>query len=150
MINEKNRNKISYIYLDSVIKYNEKEKQIRYFGTDTPIYNSEIHVISAIARNLGIHIAGLAEILKITKGSVSEIVKKLEKKGLVEKRIDSSNASRLSLYLTEKGEKAHKNHMKFHKEFNDYIENILLNYSDTEKEAIRDFLKLLDEKINDI
>lgn len=41
----------------------------------------------AIAEHPGIHVGGLAEILGVTKGAVSEILKKLEKKILLSKRL---------------------------------------------------------------
>lgn len=67
-------------------------------------FYSEIHIIMAIAEHPGIHVGGLAEILGVTKGAVSEILKNW-KKDLIIKEIDNLNLSRYSLNLTEKGKK---------------------------------------------
>jgi len=46
----------------------------------------------------------LAEILYVSEANVAKMVKKLVKKGIVEKRKDESNKSRNVLRLTDKGE----------------------------------------------
>lgn len=97
-----NKHKIAYDSLDLAFALIDLDKKTRYFGTDVPIFHSEIHIIKAIAEHPGIHVGGLADILGVTKGSVSEILKKLERKALVVKEIDNLNLSRYSLNLSEK------------------------------------------------
>jgi DNA-binding MarR family transcriptional regulator len=113
---------LAYAVLNLAEEYLRQEKETRYYGTDVPIFYSEIHVLMEIVNHPGIHVDGLAEELNVTKASASEIVKKLEKKGLVEKRIDERKLSKLAIYATDKGELAHENHMKYHDVFDEMIE----------------------------
>lgn len=100
----------------------------------------------AIAEHPGIHVGGLAEILGVTKGAVSEILKNW-KKDLIIKEIDNLNLSRYSLNLTEKGKKAHKNHMYYHSVLNNMVKAELQNASTPELEFLSTFLSSLIKKV---
>lgn len=141
------KNKIAYDSLHLALALVDLDKKTRYYGTDVPIFYSEIHVIMEIARHPGIHAGGLAEILGVTKGAVSEILKKLERKALVVKEIDELNLSRYSLDLTEKGRKAHSNHMYYHSILNSMVENELQDASEQELDFLSGFLTSLISKI---
>lgn len=110
------------------------------FGTDVEIHNAEIHMIMAIHENEGIHVGGLAKKLKITKGSVSELLGKLERKGLIYKKTDSSKLSRLNIFLTEKGKIAHEHHVLFHERLNEIIDQAMRHHSAHEVEFLAHFL----------
>lgn len=142
-----NKHEIAYNSLNLAVALTDLDKKTRYFGTDVPIFHSEIHIIKVIAENPGIHVGGLAEILGVTKGSVSEILKKLERKDLVIKEIDDLNLSRYSLSLTEKGKKAHNNHMLYHSIVNNMVEDELKNASEHELEFLSNFLSTLIDKV---
>ncbi|MGC6174690.1 MarR family winged helix-turn-helix transcriptional regulator [Lacrimispora sp. 38-1] len=144
-INDKH--KIAYDSLHYASALFELDKKTRYYGTDVPIFHSEIHVIMAIAENPGIHVGGLADILGVTKGAVSEILKKLERKALIIKEVDDLNLSRYSLYLTEKGKKAHSNHLHYHTVLNNMVEEQLEDASEHDLEFLSDFLTSLISKI---
>ncbi|WFR55842.1 MarR family transcriptional regulator [Anaerocolumna sp. AGMB13025] len=147
---EKIKNKkheIAYESLDLAFALMELDKKTRYYGTDVPIFHSEIHVINAIAEHPCIHVGGLADILGVTKGAVSEILKKLERKALVKKEVDELNLSRYLLSLTEKGEKANKNHMHYHAIINSMVENELQNATEVELNFLSDFLSALISRI---
>jgi DNA-binding MarR family transcriptional regulator len=142
-----NKHKIAYESLDLAFALMELDKKTRYYGTDVPIFHSEIHVIKAIAEHSCIHVGGLAEILGVTKGAVSEILKKLERKALVKKEVDELNLSRYLLSLTEKGEKAHKNHMHYHSIIDSMVENELQNATEEEVQFLSNFLLALISKV---
>ncbi len=142
-----NKHKIAYESLDLAFALMELDKKTRYYGTDVPIFHSEIHVIKAIAEHSCIHVGGLAEILGVTKGAVSEILKKLERKALVKKEVNDLNLSRYLLSLTEKGEKAHKNHMHYHAIINSMVENELQNATEEEIQFLSNFLLALINKV---
>ncbi|MGL5232236.1 MAG: MarR family winged helix-turn-helix transcriptional regulator [Fusobacteriaceae bacterium] len=145
---ENNKHKIAYNSLRLALALVDLDKKTRYYGTDTPIFHSEIHVIMAIAENPNIHVGGLADILGVTKGAVSEILKKLEKKDLVKKEIDNLNLSRYLLNLTEKGEKAHSNHNYYHSVLNRIVEDELQGASEEELEFLLTFLSSLINKVS--
>jgi DNA-binding MarR family transcriptional regulator len=142
-----NKHKIAYESLELAFALMELDKKTRYYGTDVPIFHSEIHVIKAIAEHSCIHVGGLAEILGVTKGAVSEILKKLERKALVKKEVDELNLSRYLLSLTEKGEKAHKNHMHYHSIIDSMVENELQNATEEEVQFLSNFLLALISKV---
>ena len=137
------KHQIAYNSLQLALALVDLDQKTRYYGTDVPIFYSEIHIIMAIAEHPGIHVGGLAE----TKGAVSEILKKLEKKDLIIKEIDNLNLSRYSLNLTEKGKKAHKNHMYYHSVLNNMVKAELQNASTPELEFLSTFLSSLIKKV---
>lgn len=91
---------------------------------------------------------GLADKLGVTKGAVSQIIMKLERKGMIIKEKDVSNQSRLVLRLTPKGETAYVNHEKLHQEFDDFINEILKDASEEKIAFLKNFLNSLENKID--
>ena len=84
------------------------------YNTGIPLHRAEIHVIQAIGQNPGINISELAQVMNVTKGAISQIVTKLERKGLVRKsRFDTDNREVVAL-LTDLGWKGYHNHEEFH------------------------------------
>lgn len=143
-----NKTKISYMLLRVVWKLFEVDKKTRYYGIDEQLFEAEIHMIKSIKENEGIHVTGLADKLGVTKGAVSQIIMKLERKGMIVKDKDVSNQSRLVLMLTPKGETAYVNHEKFHQEFDNFVNEILKNESEDKKAFLKNFLDLLENKID--
>ncbi len=137
----------SYSLLKLVMGYMELDKKLRHFCTDTIIYPAEIHLIAAIANNPDIHIRGLAQRLHITSASISEMIGKLQKKGLVQKSADQDNLSRLKLSLTAKGQRAHEAHMRYHDELNDLVAQELKDASVEQVSFLRDFCDSLCERM---
>ncbi len=148
MNNNKSDLKISHLLLKTAYNFFELDNKSHYYGTDVNLFPSEIHMIKAIRENEGIHVTGLAALLKVTKGAVSQIVLKLENKKLVFKEKDINNHSRLILKLTPKGEIAYKNHLKFHQQIDNVIIDLLKDTSKKEKDFLNKFLRSLDKKIN--
>lgn len=144
----KNRTKISYIFLRVVTKLSEIDSKTRYYGTDQPLYKAEIHMIKSIRENEGIHVTGLADILGVTKGAVSQIIQKLERKGMIVKDTDPRNLSRLLLKLTPKGETAYLRHEELHQQFDALFHAALENATEENKTFLYGFLNSLDEKID--
>ena len=75
---------------------------------------SEIHLTEIIGDNEGLSVTGLAKLLGVTKGAVSQNLKKLEKKGLTTKEEDPENLSRSTVRLTSKGKAAYYAHRNWH------------------------------------
>lgn len=147
--NNERKNKISYSLLTVIYKFIENDTQTRYYGTDTPLFSSEIHMIRAIKEEEGIHITGLAKKLGVTKGAVSQIVNKLNKKGFITKETDLNNQSRLVIKLTPKGEIADANHVKLHDKFDALINDIIKDASNEEVSFLKNFLSKVEEQIDD-
>ncbi|GAA0732671.1 MarR family winged helix-turn-helix transcriptional regulator [Clostridium oceanicum] len=139
-INETNKNKISYSLLRVINKFSNIDKKTRYYGTDKQLFSSEIHMIKAIKENEGIHVTGLADKIGVTKGAVSQIIIKLEKKGMIKKEKSLYNQSKLTLKLTDKGHIAYENHEKLHNKFDSLINKILQDASTENILFIKEFL----------
>jgi len=112
------------------------------------LYEAEIHMIKAIKENEGIHVTGLADILGVTKGAVSQIIIKLERKGMIVKDTDPRNLSRLRISLTPKGETAYLNHEKLHGEFDRLFYSVLQNAAEDNKLFLSNFLESLEKQID--
>ncbi len=147
-INNNRKNKISYSLLRIITKFDEIDKQTRYYGTDTPLFSAEINMLRIIKENEGIHITGIADKLGVTKGAVSQIVNKLHQKGLIKKETDSCNQSKLVLSLTPKGEIAEANHEEFHNRFDLLIDSIIKDASEENVAFLRDFLNSFEESLS--
>ncbi|MCK4515258.1 MAG: winged helix-turn-helix transcriptional regulator [Spirochaetaceae bacterium] len=95
---------------------NQMEKTPKSFGTDVQIHPSEIHTIVAIEDHPECNISELAKELGIAKPSVSEIVQKMETRGLIEKYKLRKNKKEVRLRLTPRGRTAYKGHAEYHAE----------------------------------
>ena len=98
-----------------VVLYEKLEKTPRTYGTDELLTSSEIHLIETIGdQNEQLSVTDLANFIGITKGAVSQMLKKLEYKLLTEKYEDSENLSRSIVKLTSKGKAAYYAHKHWH------------------------------------
>jgi len=92
----------------------ELENRPWHFGTSETLYRSEIFLLELIGDQEGVSVTEAADQLRITKGAVSQTLKKIEAKGLVEKRPDPESSLKVSLYLTNKGKSAFYAHKHWH------------------------------------
>ncbi len=106
-----------------------------------------MHMIKAVKENEGLHATGLAEQLDVTKGAVSQIINKLQKKGMILKIRDEFNHSRLKFALTSKGERAYEFHEAIHREFDAVIDEILCGATAEQTCFLKTFLESLEKKI---
>jgi DNA-binding MarR family transcriptional regulator len=127
----------------------EKETHLLKSGDGETLFPAEIHLVSEIKENEGIHVTALAERLGVTVGAVSQILLKLERKGLVIKEKDIQNQSRFLLHLTPEGELVHTNHLKFHKEFDVLFKKLVGGESEEKVRFLTDFLTALRTEIQE-
>ncbi|WP_202975161.1 MarR family winged helix-turn-helix transcriptional regulator [Vallitalea guaymasensis] len=120
-------------------------KNPRNYGTDVDIYRSEIHIIKLIGDYANLHVSEIARKFGVTKGAVSQSLKKLERKGLVEKYLDETNNTRLLVKLTDKGKKAYLSHEEHHKVSDKDILQYLDELSDHELEIVVTFIEKTSE-----
>lgn len=137
----------AFIFAANAYSDYEKRTHLKKIKNGEQLYRSEIHMISEIKENEGIYMTALADKLSVTIGAVSQILAKLEKKGLITKEKDSRNQSRYLLKLTPEGELVHINHMKFHEEFDTALTEILGNETEEKIEFLTDFLTALRNKM---
>lgn len=139
--NMKNRNNNSFgiiqkKFADLVQVYEKLEKTPRSYGTDDLLTRSEIHLIESIGDNdqSNNSVTDLAKAIGVTKGAVSQNLKKLEKKGISQKKTDPENISRSIVSLTSKGKAAYYSHKHWHETMDggylEYISNLKQNQID--------------------
>jgi len=92
----------------------ELEKAPRPSGTDEPLSHSEINLIEIIGDNRDLSVTDIGRHLGITKGAVSQNLKRLESKGLSGKETDPKNLSRTIVTLTSTGYTAYSAHKHWH------------------------------------
>lgn len=105
--------------------YSEKRK-IDY-GTEDLYTSVEVHTVTHVEDYPGITITQIAEDTFRTKSAVSQIVSKLEGKGLLRREQDAQNAKLQRLYVTEKGMELSRCH-KLYDEKNFPLEDIISLY----------------------
>jgi len=110
------------------------------FDTDVNIYRSEIHIIQLIGDHSQLYISEISRLIGVTKGTISQIVKRLEKKALVSKYTDTTNNTRQVVRLTSKGQTAYKAHCQFHRQRHVEMNQFLETLNAEKLSAIEDFL----------
>ena len=115
------------------------------FGTDMFLTHAEIHLVELIGNNPNSSVSDLSRILGITKGAVSQNLKKMEAKKISYKIADSENTSRSVVYLTDKGKTAYNEHKKWHEKMDGGFVNYLNELSDNENEIINSFMSRVDD-----
>lgn len=114
-------------------KMNLMENMPHTFGTETPLFLSEIHAIQAIGRTKENNIRTIAQILGVTPSAASQTVTRLRKKGFVQKVRGIKNEKEVSLVLTPKGRIAYDNHEKSHEQIYERIAGCIGELTDEER-----------------
>ncbi|MEI3612707.1 MarR family winged helix-turn-helix transcriptional regulator [Pseudogracilibacillus sp. SO30301A] len=78
---------------------------------------SELHTADAIGLAGAVRMGQLAERLGITKGAVTQLIDRLEKKELVSRTSHPSDSRAVLISLTKKGELAFQAHEAVHQQF---------------------------------
>lgn len=119
----------------------ELDRTPKQFGTDELLSHSEIHLIEIIGDHEGLSVTDIANCLGITKGAVSQSLKKLENRKYTAKKIDPENLSRTIVYLTSKGLTAYWSHKHWHETMDGGFSRYLENLSDEELAHIMTFME---------
>ena len=132
-------------WADLIFKFSDaaaaRDRKPRDFGGDGELlYRFEIHVIDAIGKHPGINVNDVAELMSVTKGAISQVVKKLHFKNYITKRRNTSNAREVLLELTEKGKRVFAAHNEFHASMNRRINERLKNIPVRDLEMFRNML----------
>lgn len=102
---------------------------------DEKITHSEVHFLDLMSRNPDKKASELAELSGVTKGAISQQIKKLEKKGLLIRVRYNDNYKEVFISLTAKGNEAVETHNKFDNLMLKDL-NTLLNNMPAESEQI--------------
>lgn len=120
------------------------------YGTVMKFHRLEIHLIHSIGMNPGINVTELSKKHAITKSAISQAVKKLEKKELIERYQSPENKKEILFRLTDTGRTAFDAHRKYHEESETvYIEE-LAHLTDEEAEGVEKLLKIMSKRAENI
>jgi DNA-binding MarR family transcriptional regulator len=101
---------LKILHLYSIIGRKPKD-----YGTGDLLYFTELHTITVVARHDGVNMTQLAEIMGVTKGAISQTIRKLAHKNLILKS-NINNRKEVNLKLSEKGRKVLDAQESFQKE----------------------------------
>ena len=124
---------LKILHLYSVI--NRKPKD---YGTGDLLYLTEIHTIRIVAENEKLNMTSLARIMGVTRGAISQTIRKLVAKNYII-RENTSNMKEFSLRLSEKGRIVFQGQENFRKELFSFAETLY----DQAKPSDRDLVKRL-------
>jgi DNA-binding MarR family transcriptional regulator len=107
---------IMELFTRLVIRYNALEKFPVKLSSKHDLYHSERHMLDKIGDHPGINLTEFAKVLGVTKGAVSQVVKKLEAKGVVKRYKKGDNEKEIFLELTKSGQSVYLEHKRTNEE----------------------------------
>jgi len=129
---EKSLNHVLVDTFNYILEYEESSlKKI----VSVPVTITEAHMIEAIGaqKNEKTTVSELASVLNISMPTATVAVKKLERKGFVDKVPCENDGRKAIISLTEMGKKVDKAHRLFHRRM---VKNISNQLKDDEKEVL--------------
>jgi DNA-binding MarR family transcriptional regulator len=126
--------------------YSVLDKKPKDFGTGDLLYVSEIHAIHAIASNPEINLTQLAELSGVTKGAISQMVKRLVSKRYIA-RYKVRNKKEVNLRLSDKGFLINQRYEDFEKERFVFAEKLYENASQGDITLIRNLFGIIYENM---
>lgn len=121
------------------------DKAPRKFGTGQSLSHSEIHMIEIIGDNENMSVTDIGKWIGVTKGAISQGLKRLEKKELTTKKTDPENLSRSIVYLTAKGNMAYWAHKHWHETMDGGFSHYLKALDPHSTDIIVDFLTRIED-----
>ena len=138
---ETNAHLITEQFYQLVKLANKLEKTPRRFGTDEPLTGTEVHLLEIIGDNSEcLSVSDLSRLLGITKGAVSQNLKRVEKKGLIFKEEDPENLSRLIVKLTFKGKTSYYAHKHWHQTMDGGFKEYFLGLDQSKLDFLIEFM----------
>ncbi len=125
-------------------KYRSLEKIPVDYGAGHRLYHSERHMLDQIGDNPEMNITEFAHFVGVTKGAVSQVVKKLEGKGVVRRYKQIVNEKEVFIELTDQGRDIYKRHKKVNEESIAPLYEELRKYSDDKVYFLLEMFKWFD------
>ncbi|MHC1713505.1 MAG: MarR family winged helix-turn-helix transcriptional regulator [Solidesulfovibrio sp.] len=117
------------------------EKRFVFKKGDLRLHPSELHVLLAIRREPESNATKLAARLGITKGAVSQVLKRLETKNVIGKRIDPSHKNEVTSHFTPLGQEAVEDFLSQRAALQQHFQTYLDSLSEAERAVIQRFLE---------
>jgi DNA-binding MarR family transcriptional regulator len=123
-------------FIRLVNKYNALEKYSLSYGTRHKFYHSERHMLDKFGENPHMNITDIAEAAGVTKGAISQVASKLEKKGAVRRYKKSGNDKDVFVELKDLGKEIYKQHQRINEETIKEINRELRKYPEEKVEFL--------------
>jgi len=118
-------------------------------GDGVLLHASEIHLIDMAGRFPEESLSSIALRLGITKGAVSQTVKKLEEKGYLGRSFGEGDNKTVYLRLTDAGKRAFAWHAAYHSLVNGRIEQAVASLGEKDRQNLLDILSTLEKIFDD-
>ncbi|MGM9999476.1 MAG: MarR family transcriptional regulator [Candidatus Bruticola sp.] len=142
------RRTLSRDFMDLVRHFAYHEKQVHVYGVKEPLYRSEIHVVWLVGAEPGLYGLKLAKKIGITKSAASQILSKLEKRGMISSRVAADKLTKREYTLTEEGWKVFAFHEELHREFEKRFNAFLRRYTPEQRKFLKGFVQDLNNVLN--
>jgi DNA-binding MarR family transcriptional regulator len=139
---------ITELFLRMVNTYNSLEKIPARHGTRHSLYHSERHMLDKIGDNTGMNVTEFATAAGVTKGAISQLVTKLENKGIVRRYKKSTNDKEVFLELTKSGQEAYQRHKEINEQTIIPLYEELGRHSDEKVEFLLTMFKWFDDYLD--
>jgi DNA-binding MarR family transcriptional regulator len=134
---------LKILHLYSVIGRKPKD-----YGTGDLLYFTEIHTITMVGKNKEVNMTQLADMMGVTKGAISQTIRKLVSKNFITKSNDI-NRKEINLSLSEKGLIVYKGQESFQKELFTFAGSLYERARPEDRELVkRLFLAISDNMQN--
>jgi DNA-binding MarR family transcriptional regulator len=130
-VNELVRLFMSLLHMFSII-----EKKPWELGSGHKVYLAEVQAVAVIGEHPDANLTRIAEIMNVTRGAVSQTVRKLVAKNLVV-RTQSRNQKEITLGLTDIGEKVRAAYQDRMKEVFDFADALYAAATPAERDLVR-------------
>jgi len=146
---EKISEEIIELFIRLANKYKAMEKIPLDFGAGAHLYHSEMHLIDQIGDHPDLNITELAKVMGVTKGAISQTVKKLENKGVITRYKGAENEKEVFLKFTDIGREIYRKHKEIDKEAIIPLYEELRKYSDDKVYFLVEMFKWMDTFLDD-
>ena len=122
---------LNILHLYSIIGRKPKD-----YGTGDLLYFTEVHTIMVVAGNEEVNMTKLAEIMGVTKGAISQTIRKLVNKNLII-RTNINNRKEINLRLSEKGKRVFLAQESFQREIFTFAGSLYEKAKPEERDTVR-------------
>ena len=133
------------LFIGVVRKYNALEKIPVKVSSRHDLFHSERHMLDKIGDHPAMNVSDFAKALGVTKGAVSQVVKKLEGKGVVRRYKSGTNEKEVFLELTQTGREIYLEHKKTNERTIEPLLDELKKYPDDKIRFLIAMFRWIDE-----
>lgn len=138
---------IMELFIKAARQYHALEKLPSRTKGKHGLFHSERHMLDLVGDHPDINITEFARAAGITKGAVSQVVKKLETKGFVRRYKRNSNDKEVLIELTKTGREAYEQHRRKNEETIVPLLDALKNHSDDKVEFLITMLSWISDHL---